>query len=319
MNAERSDFDRALRSWFDDGPTVMPDRVVDGIAHRIARQPQRRTWRLRGRPFMNTYAKLAAAAAAILVVAFVGWQLLPGGGFGGKPTPAPTQTAAPTAASPTAAASEASEARKMPDGPLPAGTYFTNPISESPLKVTFEVPGDWDGFGPWGIIGPDGPEAPKGIGIGFLTAEGLFSDPCHWDLARNGSWPQAGDVAAGTTAEDLVAALGANDAYTATAPVDVVIGGYSGKRVDLELPADVTTGCDVVAAQSGSGGVSFVWGTTDAAGNGLYIQGPNQRWQVNVIDIAGTRLIVVVDDYPTTPQAYRDAARAIVDSIELTP
>jgi hypothetical protein len=310
MNAERSDFDRALRTWFEDGPTVMPDRVVDGIAGRIARQPQRRNWRLRGRPFMNSYAKLAAAAAAILVVAFVGWQLLPGnGGFGGNPTPAPTDSGAPTAAPvPT-----------MPDGSMAPGTYFTTPITGSPLKVTFEAPGGWHGFGPWGLIGPDGTLAPNGIGIGFLTAEGLFSDPCHWDIAGDGRWPQAGDVAAGTTVEELVAALGANDAYTATAPVDVVIGGYTGKRVDLELPADVTTGCDVVGAQSGSGGISFVWGTTDAAGNGLYIQGPNQRWQVNVVDVAGTRLIVVIDDYPTTPQASRDAAQAIVDSIELTP
>jgi hypothetical protein len=40
---------------------------------------------------MNTYAKLIAAAAAVLVVAFAGFQLLPGsGGVGGEPTIAPS-------------------------------------------------------------------------------------------------------------------------------------------------------------------------------------------------------------------------------------
>ena len=40
---------------------------------------------------MNIYAKLAAGAAAVLVLAFVGYQFLPGnGGIGGKPTIAPS-------------------------------------------------------------------------------------------------------------------------------------------------------------------------------------------------------------------------------------
>ena len=40
---------------------------------------------------MNTYAKLIAAAAAVVVVAVVGYQFLPGnGGVGGQPTIAPS-------------------------------------------------------------------------------------------------------------------------------------------------------------------------------------------------------------------------------------
>jgi len=40
---------------------------------------------------MNTYAKLMATAAAVLVVAIVGYQFLPGnGGSGGQPTIAPS-------------------------------------------------------------------------------------------------------------------------------------------------------------------------------------------------------------------------------------
>ena len=44
---------------------------------------------------MNTYAKLIAAAAAVLVVAVVGYQFLPGsGGVGGQPTIAPSPSQA---------------------------------------------------------------------------------------------------------------------------------------------------------------------------------------------------------------------------------
>ena len=44
---------------------------------------------------MNTYAKLLAAAAAILVVAVVGYQFLPrNGGIGGQPTIAPSPSPA---------------------------------------------------------------------------------------------------------------------------------------------------------------------------------------------------------------------------------
>lgn len=44
---------------------------------------------------MNTYAKLIAAAAAVLVVAVVGYQFLPGsGGIGGQPTIAPSPSPA---------------------------------------------------------------------------------------------------------------------------------------------------------------------------------------------------------------------------------
>ena len=40
---------------------------------------------------MNTYAKLIVAAAAVLLVAVVGFQLLPrSGGVGGEPTIAPS-------------------------------------------------------------------------------------------------------------------------------------------------------------------------------------------------------------------------------------
>jgi hypothetical protein len=99
---DRSDIDRVLGHWFEDGPTVMPDRVAEVVARRISLRPQRRSWRLLRRSPMRPAITFGLAAAAVLVVAVLGYNLLPrSSSMGGAPataTPAPTATSpAPTA------------------------------------------------------------------------------------------------------------------------------------------------------------------------------------------------------------------------------
>ena len=90
------DVELVLRDYFADDGSSAPDHVLDDVAERIARQPQRLAWRLRRRPIMNTYAKLAAGLAAVVIVAFVALRLVPGGSnSGGTTTAIPTVT--PTA------------------------------------------------------------------------------------------------------------------------------------------------------------------------------------------------------------------------------
>ena len=84
------DVELVLRDYFADDGSSAPDHVLDVVEARIARQPRRSAWRLRGRPFMNTYAKLAVASAAVLLVAIVGYNLMPAGSATGGPKPTPT-------------------------------------------------------------------------------------------------------------------------------------------------------------------------------------------------------------------------------------
>lgn len=94
---DRSDIDRVLGYWFEDGPIVMPDRVADVVARRISLRPQRRSRRLLWRFPMRPAMKYGLAAAAVLLVAVVGYNLLPRGpSVGGPP---PTATPAPTVGS----------------------------------------------------------------------------------------------------------------------------------------------------------------------------------------------------------------------------
>ena len=78
MSTDR-DVTRIVRSWLEDGPTALPDRVLDSVLDRLPATSQRRArwpaWRLRE---MNSFAKFALAAAAVVVVAFVGINLCRG-------------------------------------------------------------------------------------------------------------------------------------------------------------------------------------------------------------------------------------------------
>ena len=316
MNAERSDFDRALRTWFEEGPTVMADRVVDVIADRIARQPQRRTWRLRGRPFMNTYLKLAAGLAAVLVFAVVGYNLLPGRAGPGAPTSAPTPSAQP---SPTTAATEAATCTGIVDAPnddttLEPCRYRFRPFEEVPnLSVVADIPEGWFNYQSWGVgIVGRGSDAPSGVTVIFSRNEhGLYSDPCHWDLDGTGTWEQEGDIEVGPSVSDLVDALRENTSYTSTTPSPVAFGPYEGQELEIQLPADLNLEtCDV--DEEGEPRYRPMPDT-------IYAQGDGNRWRMSIVDVAGTRVFPTVVYYEGTPAADLEAAEGIIDSLEFTP
>ncbi len=91
MTRER-DIERLLDTWFRDGPTEAPDRILDAVADQIGRRSQRPAWRLEWRHIhMTSTFKLATAVAALAVVAVVGYTLLPksssGIGSGGDGSP----------------------------------------------------------------------------------------------------------------------------------------------------------------------------------------------------------------------------------------
>jgi len=305
------DVRRLLDAWFAEGPVQVADRVIDDAAARIARQPQRPAWRLYERPTMPAQFKLIAALAAILVVAAVGYSLLPGSSGPTGPTTAPTPPPSPTVTiAPTATATIATP----PEGPLAAGTYRSRPFADSPMTLDVTVPGGGWSFGlPSSFAGPRGESnGPNGVVVTFLRAQTINSDPCHWDHDGSGSAPQEGDVEVGPTVDDLAAALAAGTTYVSTTPVDATLGGYSGKRVDLQLTPD-PAGCD-----TWEGDVSqyFVFGGRDGA---QFAQGDDNLWQITIVDVDGTRLIAVVISYGETSAADLSAAQAIVDSAVITP
>jgi hypothetical protein len=310
MSTDR-DVTRIVRSWLEDGATALPDRVLDSVLDQLPATPQRRSWwparRLTG---MNTTVRLALAAAAVLVVAVVGFNVLPGGGgiggFGPTPSSSPSPTPPPTPTpSPMA----------IHSGALAAGTYVMTPFAgpnaegmcmpqatgcaESPaddsIRVTLTVP---DGFeAPTRpslalIFGPGGE-----TGLVVLRGGRLYGDPCH-------TTPPP-DIAVGPTVADFVDALVRHPDLDVTAPADVTLAGYEGKYVDLQLPAD-TSEC----TPSGQ-----FWPFEP----GMYAQGPSHRWHLYILDVEGTRVVIQVMDYARTSAEDLAKLQSIVDSIKIEP
>jgi hypothetical protein len=95
--------DQLLDAWLDLGPDVAPDRVHSAIALevRTTRQAARWSqWAAERFPPMNAFAKIAIAAAGVVVLAVVGLNLLsPSGRFGGSGpavSPSPSSSCSPS-------------------------------------------------------------------------------------------------------------------------------------------------------------------------------------------------------------------------------
>jgi hypothetical protein len=304
---DRSDTERLLRTWFADGPETMPDRVVLVVADRIARNRQRRAWRLLRRPFMNAQMRFVVGLAAVLVIAFTGWSLLPRQGGTGEPNPTPS----PTASASPSSSPIATGPLALPEGTVAGGQYRLTPDFLG-ASILAEVPAGWQGSES-SILTSPGDTSNTGVLIGFVLANGLFSNPCHWDVQGTKAEDQPGDVVVGPTVDDLVAALRANRSYTSTAPTPLSFGKFTGQHLELQLPGkDVLSTCD---RRTGDGtGTYYVF-----SGNGFYAQGPNSRWDLFIVDVNGTRLITLMSIAEGSSTADLAAARAIVDSFVITP
>jgi hypothetical protein len=90
MTADR-DTTRVVRSWLRTDEHESADRVLATVLSRLDATPQRRSmWPSRRFALMNRLVLAATAAAAVLVVAVVGYNLLPRASGPGGPTFAPT-------------------------------------------------------------------------------------------------------------------------------------------------------------------------------------------------------------------------------------
>ena len=242
MTTERDPRTRIVLSWLREDPHENAERVLLRALDEVDTTPQRRSlwpaWRYHS---MNAYAKLIAAAAAVLLVAVVGYQFLPGnGGIGGRPTitpsPSPTLLASPAAslsAAPSATAVFPSwyTGGGNGAGTLSAGSQTTRSFSPG---FTFIVPEGWvnssDEAGFYGLF-PDTPANQAEFGRSEGLAQEIIMGPHNSPYFTCDAWEDN----QGATAAEIVAAMVANEALATSNPVDVTIGGLTGKQVDVRL------------------------------------------------------------------------------------
>lgn len=236
MSSDR-DVTRIVRSWLEEGATALPHHVLDAVLDQVPATTQRRTW-WPARRFaqMHAFAKVAIAAAALLVVTTVGLSLLPDTpDLGGPPdsvTASPTESASP---------SESPVLSDLfpPSGRVLPGSYA---VRVGDVRWSFDVAAsDWysDGKG-FLTRGSTGWNARADAAMLDLITEplvrfGIYSDPC-------GEVPAPALI--NPTATEVVQELTRISGVTATEPAQVTLGGLPAQYVVLTVPDSID--CDGV-------------------------------------------------------------------------
>jgi hypothetical protein len=204
------------------------------------------------------------------------------------PTPEPTISSAPTATPvPTLGTQD----------PLDAGRYA---VDAGPgIDVTVEVPTGWSSNGNWVAIGPRGNDEPNGMAIRFYSGSlNLYTNPASTAEGQL-------DPPVGPTVDDLVEAIVAHPAWTASEPTDVAIDGNAGQLVQLTIPPDAEFTADDQF-------MLFV----DPSGGQVWGWAPGQTFDLYIVDVDGQRLVIDAFHYPDTSEDDLAGQREVIDSVQ---
>jgi hypothetical protein len=197
---------------------------------------------------MTTHAT-SIAAAAVLVVVIAGCQPASGtGASAGRAANAPSGSAVPapsvvSSASPSGPAVYPSWYKPDSDGGgagiLSAGSHATKSFEPG---FTFAVPEGWvndaDATGFFSLF-PDTPDNAAEHAASGNLAHGIHMGPVDSPYF----FCEALEANRGATAAEIVAAVVANKALATSEPVDVTIGGLTGRQIDVQLDPGWTGSC----------------------------------------------------------------------------
>ena len=249
-----------------------------------------------------------------------------GCGAGAAGTPPGTPSGSPVgnvalASRATSAPLDPSAPPELRDGPVTPGRYTfvlqnscddpgrNCPVAATPppaLPIVVTVPDGWEALTEFHSLFPYPPRlrtedaARDGaITLGWTNFfVGINSDPC----AREAVGHLIPDIVVGPTVDDFVAAVIAHPTLDVTEPANVELGEYQGKFFTMTGPSDISM-CDE-------------WRPWDP---GFYAQGPNNIWDVWVIDVDGFRVLIVAQFFPDTAEDVKAEQREMVDSIRFAP
>lgn len=306
---KRSDTDRVLRHWLSDGPSTMPDRLVDVVADRISRQPQRHAGRLHRRLIMTPAFKYGIVAAAILVVAVAGYSLVPRNGSIGGPGPTPTATATSTP-TPTAAPSRGVTCDNQVGGsnscagPLSAGVHTSAVFQPS---LSFTVPAGWA----------------NRVDISRIYVLHYNFAPAHafQVISRVAIPDQSSDctvsrrAGVGNAPSDWVTFLTSHPGLAVSTPEPVTIGGFEGFRLTLAVAASWALRCP------NSIGPAVVTMTSAAGEAGWMQMLDDQHDTFTILDVAGQTVIIQVESGPEAGvlDTLNTTFNPVIDTFRFTP
>ena len=287
MSTDR-DVTRIVRSWLEDGATALPDRVLDRVLDKVPATSQRSSWRPAGIADINNAARLAIAAAAVVVVA-VGINLLPSsGGVGGPPTALPASTSPSPTATP----------RPTPDPLLPdllePGSFD---LSTPRMRVHLTVPAGWSGDETRISLFPGHWTGSLFLAVTTHDISYVLADACSDEA-------DVDLVEVGPTVEELAIALTNQTGIQRSGPVDVTLGGYPARKFVLNLLAACPERHGIWADASRTYGIGLTHGETAT---------------VYVVDVNGSRQVIWSAYMIGASAEHIAELEAITDSIEIEP
>jgi hypothetical protein len=307
------DLDRQLSAFLREGPTDLPDPSLDAVRDRTEQTRQRVVlgpWRV---PDMNKFLAVGLGAVAVVALAVVGIGLLPRSepGVGGTPSAAPSPVPSPSPA-PSAGPSTTLWIG-LPKGPfLVTGTH-------DPVQVNVDIASSgWSHVPEFDFVNKndDGRDSPETVGAALIawawpagTRFSVYGDPCAWSTTI--------PATPATTPDEIAAGFATQAATDATAPVDVTVGGYSGKVVTLHVPMsyhqvpDVSREEEFAACDQGIFGYYGLEGGTEPERN---VQGPGQVDELWILDVNGSIVILDATYGPAAPPELVAELRTMAES-----
>ena len=314
---DRPDLEARLsRFLLEEAPSRAPERLVDAARSAVAATGQSRRARWGVGRLSSWILSPAGAMGAAVVIALVGSAVFLSSQQG------PSIGSGPSTPAPSASPSASTSPFPCPSGQgtclglLQSGTHRSSSFVPA---LSYVADGGWantlDVRGQLDLSYATGGQYTYPDGLTFHDGISIFRRPVA-ELTTS----QAPDASVGTTANDLAQWLVAHPGLEATAPTPMTIGGATGFRLTLTVPAG-TNATDHCATDHGEPRCASLFLSADpAATYGFGLVGPEIA-DVFLLDTpSGDTVMVVIDDVDGVDQPQLEAAAMpIVSSLSFSP
>ena len=313
---DRPDLEARLsRFLVEEAPPRAPERLVDAARSAVAETSQNRRAGWFNRRLSSSIVLPAGAAAAAVIIALVGSALFlsnqDGSSIGSEPSTRSPSPSASTSPFPCPSGQGTCLGALQPgmhrsSSFLPALSYTASGGWANSLDVRGELDLSYASGGQYAY--PDGLTFHDGISI--------FRRPVAESTASQTRQPGVG-----ATANDLAQWLAAHPGLDATNPTPVTVGGATGFRLTLTVPAGTTATSDHCSTDHGEPRCASLFLSADpVATYGFGLIGPEIA-DVFLLDTpSGDTVMVVIDDVDGVDQpGLEAAAMPIVNSLSFSP